>query len=136
MWKIWITKAADPNWENKFFTNSMCRHKCFWSKKEFKFYHIDSGLLYRKIAKIFLEKKIDINNKKQFVSILKNIKTIPISNSKKLRTLKVSKMTSEISKISKIRNLVNFNQREILNKNRKKYRGFVIDGRDIGSVVF
>ena len=105
-------------------------------KKEFKFYHIDSGLLYRKIAKIFLEKKIDINNKKQFVSILKNIKTIPISNSKKLRTLKVSKMTSEISKISKIRNLVNFNQREILNKNRKKYRGFVIDGRDIGSVVF
>ena len=34
-------------------------------KKKFNFFHIDSGLLYRKIAKIILDKKINIKNSQE-----------------------------------------------------------------------
>ena len=45
-------------------------------------------------------------------------------------------MSSEIAQIREIRIFVNSNQRKIVKENIKKYKGFVIDGRDIGSVVF
>ena len=105
-------------------------------KKKFNFFHIDSGLLYRKIAKIILDKKIDIKNTQEIVKLIKNTKKINLINNKSLRTSKVTKMSSEIAKIQKIRNLINLNQKRIVKQNKDKYRGIVIDGRDIGSVVF
>ena len=49
----------------------------------------------------------------------------------------VSKKSSEIAKIKKVRDFVNLNQRKTCIKRiSKKYKGIVIDGRDIGSVVF
>ena len=105
-------------------------------KKKFNFFHIDSGLLYRKIAKIILDKKIDIKNSQEILKLIKNTKKINLINNKSLRTSKVTKMSSEIAKIQKIRNLINLNQKRIVKQNKGKYRGIVIDGRDIGSVVF
>ena len=105
-------------------------------KKEFDFFHIDSGLLYRKIAKIILDKKINIKNTKEINILIKNIGDIKLSNSKLLRSPVVSKVSSEIARIKKIRNLVNMNQKKLVRNNKEKFRGIVIDGRDIGSVVF
>ena len=105
-------------------------------KKKFNFFHIDSGLLYRKIAKIILDKKINIKNSQEILKLIKNTKKINLINNKSLRTSKVTKMSSEIAKIQKIRNLINLNQKRIVKQNKGKYRGIVIDGRDIGSVVF
>tara|TARA_Y100000590_G_scaffold109206_1_gene124497 strand:+ start:180 stop:836 length:657 start_codon:yes stop_codon:yes gene_type:complete len=105
-------------------------------KKKFNFFHIDSGLLYRKIAKIILDKKINIKNSQEIIKLIKNTKKINLINNKSLRTSKVTKMSSEIAKIQKIRNLINVNQKRIVKQNKGKYRGIVIDGRDIGSVVF
>ena len=105
-------------------------------KKKFNFFHIDSGLLYRKIAKIILDKKINIKNSQEIIKLIKNTKKINLINNKSLRTSKVTKMSSEIAKIQKIRNLINLNQKRIVKQNKGKYRGIVIDGRDIGSVVF
>ena len=105
-------------------------------KKKFNFFHIDSGLLYRKIAKIILDKKINIKNSQEIEKLINNTKKINLINNKSLRTSKVTKMSSEIAKIQKIRNLINLNQRRIAKQNKGKYRGIVIDGRDIGSVVF
>ena len=105
-------------------------------KKKFNFFHIDSGLLYRKIAKIILDKKINIKNSQEILKLIKNTKKINLINNKSLRTSKVTKMSSEIAKIQKIRNLINVNQKRIVKQNKGKYRGIVIDGRDIGSVVF
>lgn len=105
-------------------------------KKKFNFFHIDSGLLYRKIAKIILDKKINIKNSQEIEKLINNTKKINLINNKSLRTSKVTKMSSEIARIQKIRNLINLNQRRIAKQNKGKYRGIVIDGRDIGSVVF
>ena len=105
-------------------------------KKEFNFFHIDSGLLYRKVAKIIIDKKINIKNNKEINSLIKKIGDIKLSNSKLLRSPLVSKISSEIAKSRKIRNLVNVNQKKLVNKNKEKFSGIVIDGRDIGSVVF
>ena len=105
-------------------------------KKKFNFFHIDSGLLYRKIAKIILDKKINIKNSQEIEKLINNTKKINLINNKSLRTSKVTKMSSEIAKIQKIRNLINLNQKRIVKQNKGKYRGIVIDGRDIGSVVF
>ena len=104
-------------------------------KKKFNFFHIDSGLLYRKIAKIILDKKINIKNSQEIIKLIKNTKKINLINNKSLRTSKVTKMSSEIAKIQKIRNLINVNQKRIVKQNKGKYRGIVIDGRDIGTKV-
>ena len=105
-------------------------------KKEFNFFHIDSGLLYRNIAKTIIDKKININNKKELNLLIKKTKDIKLINSKSLRSTAVTKKSSEVAKIKKIREFININQKKIVNKNKGKYKGIVIDGRDIGSVVF
>ena len=105
-------------------------------KNKFKFYHIDSGLLYRKLAKKILKKRINIKNKKELISYLIKIKKISLKNVSGLRTSNISKITSEIAKIKQIRDFINSNQKRIVREKMGKYRGIVIDGRDIGSVVF
>ena len=105
-------------------------------KNEFNFFHIDSGLLYRKIAKTIIDKNINVKNTKEINMLIKKIGDIKLSNSKLLRSSIVSKVSSEIAKLKKIRDLVNMNQKKLVNKNKEKFRGIVIDGRDIGSAVF
>jgi len=105
-------------------------------KKEFNFFHIDSGLLYRKIAKTIIEKDINIKNSKEINLLIKKTKDIKLSNSKFLRSPIITQVSSEIARLKKIRDLININQKKLVKKNKGKYRGIVIDGRDIGSVVF
>ena len=105
-------------------------------KKKFNFFHIDSGLLYRKVAKIALDKKIDVKNKKEIDLLINKSKNFLQLRQNYLRSSLVSKKSSEIAKIKKIRDFVNLNQKKLVRKNYKKYKGIVIDGRDIGSVVF
>ncbi|PPR52164.1 MAG: Cytidylate kinase [Alphaproteobacteria bacterium MarineAlpha5_Bin10] len=105
-------------------------------KKEFGFFHLDSGLLYRKLAGEILRKKININKRENIKKFLKKINSVSLLSNKNLRSQKISKMSSEIAQIREIRIFVNSNQRKIVKENIKKYKGFVIDGRDIGSVVF
>ena len=103
--------------------------------KNFKLKHLDSGLLYRRLAYIFLNKRIDIDNVKQINKILKQINKISYRNTKKIRTQQISIVSSKIAIYGIVRKFVNNLQYEFVRKN-KNYRGFVIDGRDIGSVVF
>ena len=105
-------------------------------KKYFNFYHIDSGSLYRKLAKLILRKKININSIKKLKLFLKKTNDISELSNRSLRTSKIDKMSSDIAKIKIIRNFVNLNQRKMVKNNMKNYKGIVIDGRDIGSMVF
>ena len=105
-------------------------------KNKFNYFHIDSGILYRKIAKILFDNKVNIKNYKELASFIKNINDMDAVNKRGLRSTHISKISSEIAKINLIRNFINLNQRKIVKKCPKKYRGIVIDGRDIGSVVF
>ena len=103
--------------------------------KKWKLNHLDSGILYRRLALIFLIENIDIKNIGEIKNKLKKIDKISFRNSKNIRTQAISKLASKIAVHECVRNFVNKLQHNFVNKN-KKMRGFVIDGRDIGSVVF
>ena len=100
-----------------------------------KLKHLDSGILYRRLAFIFLMENIDIKNVMEIKKKLKKIDKISFTNSKKIRTQVISRVASKIAVHNFVRNFVNKLQYNFVKKN-KKIQGFVIDGRDIGSVVF
>jgi len=103
--------------------------------RKYKLYHIDSGTLYRRLAYELYKKNIKTFEVKKIKSILKNIKKLPIKKISALRKEKISKAASEIAKLEFVRHFINDQQR-LLAKTPNKKNGFVIDGRDIGSVVF
>ena len=103
--------------------------------KIWKLKHLDSGILYRRLALIFLMENIDIKNINQVKKKLKEIHKMSFRNSKKIRTQYISKVASKIAVHNCVRAFVNQIQYNFVDQN-KKIKGFVIDGRDIGSVVF
>ena len=103
--------------------------------KRWKLNHLDSGILYRRLAQFFLINKVDTKDINQIKKNLDKINKISFRNSKKIRKQKISKLASQIAIYNCVRNFVNKLQYNYVKNNNKK-QGFVIDGRDIGSVVF
>ena len=103
--------------------------------KKYNLLHIDSGLLYRKVAKLLIDYKIDLNNTNQIKKILINTKKLTLRNDNNLRNEQIGKVTSIVAKMNLIRNYVN-KQQIMLTTQKTEKKGYVIDGRDIGSVVF
>ena len=102
---------------------------------KFKLKHLDSGILYRRLALIFLNEEINLDNVKEINKKLKQIRNISYRNSKKIRTQQISSISSRIAVYNSVRVFINQYQFEFVKKN-KRFQRFVIDGRDIGSVVF
>ena len=94
-----------------------------------KFDHLDTGILYRICALEMLKRKVDLNNV-DIASWLYDNKDLSI-----LRSEKISKKTSKISRDPKVRKFLLKFQRDFGNSPPNGL-GSVIDGRDIGSVVF
>ncbi len=109
---------------------------CKYISKKWKLKHLDSGILYRRLALIFLEDKININNINQIKKKLREISKISFRKSNKIRTQEISKLASKIAVNKSVREFINNLQYNFVKKINKNKRGFVIDGRDIGSVVF
>ncbi len=103
--------------------------------KKWKLKHLDSGILYRRLALLFLNKKVNIENIFEIKKKLKEIKSLSYKKNKKLRTQEISKIASKIAIYNCVRIFVNKLQYNFV-ANNKTVRGFVVDGRDIGSVVF
>ena len=104
--------------------------------KKFRLFHLDSGILYRRLAKIIFNQKIDYKNDKELKNFLAKIKKLSCRTHKNLRTEKTGLITSQIATNSKIRIFINLQQKIIVSEMILKYRGVIIDGRDIGSKVF
>ena len=94
-----------------------------------KFDHLDTGILYRICALEMLDSKVDLESV-DIASWLCNNTDLSI-----LRSEKVSKETSKISRDPKVRKFLLKFQRDFGNSPPNGL-GSVIDGRDIGSVVF
>ncbi len=103
--------------------------------KKWKLLHLDSGILYRRLALIFLIDNVDIEKVSEIEKKIKEISKLSFRNSRKIRTQEISRLASKIAVHNCVRILVNKLQYNFVKKN-KKIQGFVIDGRDIGSVVF
>ena len=103
--------------------------------KKYNFIHIDSGLLYRKTAKLLIDNRINLKKLNQIKKTLNKNNNFSLRNNNDLRNEHIGKISSIIAKINFVR--IHVNKQQIFHtKQKTKKKGFVVDGRDIGSVVF
>ena len=107
--------------------------------------YIDTGAMYRAVTLYFLDHHVAMTNPKEVARALRDIHiTFKISAKNKsetylnglnvektIRTMRVSEMVSPVSTIKEVRVAMVEQQRRL-----GKERGVVMDGRDIGTVVF
>ncbi len=113
---------------------------------ELNYIYIDSGAMYRAITLYFLRNHIDWTKPKSVQEALKNIYIEFLYNSKSnqtethmngenveylIRDLVVAEKVSEIASIKAVRDFA-----VALQQGLGKKKGIVMDGRDIGTVVF
>ena len=101
--------------------------------KEYNLLYLDTGKIYRIIGKLRLEKK----NKFNYNSVknkIANIKIKDLSN-KNLLSNEVATSASIIAKDLKIREMVKNFQINCAYNPPKNYKGSILDGRDITSVI-
>lgn len=114
--------------------------------KELGYVFVDSGAMYRAITYYFLENNISINDAQQVDRALSQIELSFLFNPQrgasdvilngenvesKIRDLAVASRVSEVAAIARVRQFA-VQQQQRLGKNK----GIVMDGRDIGTVVF
>jgi cytidylate kinase len=111
--------------------------------------YVDTGAMYRAVSYFALRKKLLVNgilNKQKLIEQLKDIRISFVFNKdtnnadvhlngenieKQIRTLEVSSVVSKVAEISEVRAKLVEQQKAMGEK-----KGIVMDGRDIGSVVF
>ena len=103
--------------------------------RKYRLHHLDSGTLYRRLAYELSKKNIKSFEIDKIRKFIKSIKNISIRKTQALRKEEVGKAASEIAKLDFVRYFINSQQR-LATKAPNKKKGFIIDGRDIGSVVF
>lgn len=114
--------------------------------KELGYVYVDSGALYRAITLYFLRNNIDWVEKKEVKKALKSITLEFVFNPKSnnseiylngenveylIRDLVIAEKVSDVAAIKEVREFAVAEQQKM---NREK--GIVMDGRDIGTVVF
>ena len=103
--------------------------------RKYKLYHIDSGTFYRRLAFELNKSGIKGDDKQKIKNVIKNTNLLSLRKHEMLRKEKIGFLASEIAQYDFVRNFVNL-QQKLVTKTLKNKGGFVIDGRDIGSVVF
>lgn len=114
--------------------------------KALNYVYVDSGAMYRAITLHFLRNHVDWTDKKEVEKALKDISLEFVYNEKTgqsdmhlngedveyvIRDLVIAEKVSEVAAIKEVREFAVAQQRKI-----GKKRGIVMDGRDIGTVVF
>jgi len=112
--------------------------------EKLNYIYVDTGAMYRAVTLFFLDQNIDIQNVKEVDAALEKIKIEfkRVSNSNQtflngknveseIRQMFVSDWVSAVSEISQVRKFLVRQQKEM-----GKNKGIVMDGRDIGTVVF
>jgi|TARA_B100001741_G_scaffold64685_1_gene51075 cytidylate kinase len=97
--------------------------------KIFNLPHLDSGQLYRHIAYQAIKSEINLNNKSALLELTNKI-AFDISEIEDLRNDEISTVASIISQYSEIREQLIEYQRDFASN------GAVVDGRDIGTIIF
>jgi|ERR1022692_1939061 cytidylate kinase len=114
--------------------------------KELDYVYIDSGAMYRAITLYFLRNHVDWTKSKQVDEALQNIVLQFVYNPKSkqseihlngenveyvIRDLVIAEKVSDVAAIRAVRAFAVEQQRQM-----GKHKGIVMDGRDIGTVVF
>ena len=104
--------------------------------KKYNLFHLDSGILYRRLALKIIKDKVDLNIISNLNKYVKSLEHISCRNSINRRKEIISKTSSEIAIYPFVRSFINKQQKIIVYEKLKTHEGCVIDGRDIGSKVF
>ena len=114
--------------------------------KELGYIYVDSGAMYRAITLYFLRNNIDIEDKKETKAALKSINLEFVFNTASqhsemylngenveyvIRDLIIAEKVSDVAAIKEVREFA-VAQQQLMGKKK----GIVMDGRDIGTVVF
>ncbi len=114
--------------------------------KELGYIYVDSGAMYRAITLYFLRNNIDLAEKKEIKEALKNISLEFSKNTQNgkteiylngenveylIRDLVIAEKVSEVAAIKEVREFAVAQQQKM-----GAQKGIVMDGRDIGTVVF
>ena len=117
--------------------------------KKYNFIYVDTGAMYRAVTLFAMQNNFITNDFMDQTNLIKNLKEITLSFQfnmnlgfaemflnnvnveKEIRTLEVSQFVSKIATISEVRKKLVYEQQEM-----GKQGGIVMDGRDIGTVVF
>ena len=111
--------------------------------KSLNLLHLDTGILYRILAYkavnfSHLKNEKYINNLINFAKNLtiKEVETIASNSNINLKSGIISQKSSEIAMFESVRKELTKLQRRFSKIKHSKHRGIVLDGRDIGTVVF
>lgn len=114
--------------------------------KELGYVYVDSGAMYRAITLYFLRNNIDLEEKKEVKAALKSINLEFVFNPQRnssemylndenveyvIRDLVIAEKVSDVAAIKEVREFAVAQQQKMGQK-----KGIVMDGRDIGTVVF
>ncbi|HQV55418.1 MAG: (d)CMP kinase [Chitinophagaceae bacterium] len=114
--------------------------------KELGYVYVDSGAMYRAITLFFLRTNVDLASKKEIKEALQNISLEFIFNSTSgnseiylnsenveylIRDMFIAEKVSDVAAIKEVREFAVAQQQKMGAK-----KGIVMDGRDIGTVVF
>ena len=104
--------------------------------KKYGFIHLDTGLLYRKVAYELIKKKqhTSINVENFSYEIASDLDFIELKK-EDLRSEETAKLASIIATYPKLREILNSKQKEFVDKNKTKFSGCILDGRDIGTKI-
>ena len=117
--------------------------------KKLNYIYVDTGAMYRAVTLYAMQQNYINENlflKNELINTLDTIKLTFVFNEslgfaemylngnnveKKIRTMEVSKLVSKVAAVSEVRKKLVIEQKEM-----GKNKGIVMDGRDIGTVVF
>ena len=97
--------------------------------------HLDTGLMYRKVASEILKNKIDYNKLSELSCQIAKASSFENLQNQELRTEKVAQMASKIAVYPALRNILNLKQKEFIVKSNEQFGGCILDGRDIGTKI-
>ncbi len=97
--------------------------------------HLDTGLMYRKVASEILKNKIDYNKLSELSCQIAKVSSFENLQNEELRTEKIAQMASKIAVFPALRNILNLKQKEFIGKSNEQFGGCVLDGRDIGTKI-
>ena len=108
--------------------------------KKLNYVHLDTGAMYRSTAYKALQNHISLEDEEAVCKMLENTKIQLVMDgsifldgedvSDKIRTNEMSLAASLVSKLANVRRMLVARQQEMA-----KEKGFIMDGRDIGTVV-
>ena len=104
--------------------------------KHYNLYHLDSGSIFRWIAKYIVDNPGQPTNSETFVTQLRSAITTVDLTDPAIRSESIAQKASEISQIKTVRSLFQTLCLDRVNQVIKYHDGVVIDGRDAGTVLF